>query len=62
MLRNTDDEQAELGLEPMQAEALIERISEEMVIPLDLLAVSCAFPHDQKTRVLFPYGHTVSKG
>lgn len=62
VLRNTDDEQAELGLEPMQAEALIERISEEMVIPLDLLAVSCAFPHDQKTRVLFPYGHTVSKG
>ena len=54
-----DDE--EIYYQPMKYKAFVDMLSEEMIIPKRLMKIESPVKFENDSRILFPYGHTVSK-
>ncbi|WP_227370013.1 caspase family protein [Halomonas sp. M20] len=55
------EEDGEVPYEALRKAALERRISEDMLIPSSKLTINFDFDADKKSKILFPYGHTVAK-
>ncbi|MDI5885634.1 caspase domain-containing protein [Cobetia amphilecti] len=66
ILREDEDygfyvDDGEVPYEAFRKAALERRISEDMLIPNSKLTINFDFYADKKSKILFPYGHTVAK-
>ena len=55
------EEDGKVPYEPMRKSAFEKRLSEEMLIPETKLNLQFDIEGDSRAKILFPYGHTVSK-